>query len=454
MSSQAIQQAAKPRIDLARHRATHPIMRKDTDKTKIPHKVLGLGTLISILFTGVSYFNTATDFWEKLGTYGIVEAATGSSVFFVLAGVTVLISIVYLISSCINGRRARKEARRASVNAEPGADLAAGSGEAQDTDQAAGRRSSVSILDMITRSLIVAGVIALVVLGVKIWGIVDEFRNRPTYDVLSGIDISQAITGYDGLGYVDEDMISRTVPEDFLEIYKKSSNYSVEEDYSGRQALWSQVLIDLNYRIEPDTSRGGTLSNGDAVTITAELPGYNIPKLESRLGMNLEGIGSTKEYTVSGLPYKYDDAAEAAAGQADFISAAYDRLKIQAYSAYNNFEYGSYGEFTFDGVYLCKPKHNEDTNPDALLILAHIVENPGREYEATHTFIFYSMPFDSLTVESDVENEDKYDVENGVLVRTEVFSYHTPDQVRDSFAAGIYFSATSAYELVELPWKG
>ena len=91
-----------------------------------------------------------------------------------------------------------------------------------------------------------------------------------------------------------------------------------------------------------------------------------------------------------------------------------------------------------------------DKNPDALLVVGHVKQDADTEYPSTHTAVLYVLPFDCNVQVSDLDVINSYDAENGVLVKVESFNYHTPKQVRKSFAKGIYFAADSGYDLMDI----
>ena len=113
-----------------------------------------------------------------------------------------------------------------------------------------------------------------------------------------------------------------------------------------------------------------------------------------------------------------------------------------------------YSGYEVVGAYLCKPKSNPDTNPDALLIVAQYQRQAGTDYASQDTVMFYAYPFDSNTEEADLDNDFIGIGEEGVRVVTEIHTYAKPEQVIDTFSTGIYLSGSSSYELYELPFSG
>ncbi len=428
-------------------------MNDNKPKTKTHKTGFGIVTIISVVFTVLGGFNDAAEFWERLDAYGIRQALSGSALVLIFAAVAVLFSLVYLFSAW----RAKRSDRKQMLNLVRQAEEAKARGEEfVMPDKTVGSKvgSALSaVLDTLTKTLIAVFILGLIVAAVFIGLKVTEIQNRPTFNVIEAVDMTDCVKGYDGLGYIDETRIVYNLPEDIIEVYKDSKNYKKTKDYSDQQEIWTQFLRDLEYKIEPDTSQGGTLKNGDTITITATLPGYSVPNLQGELNIELAGIGESKEMTVSGLPYKYTDAATVLNEQHDFIGAAYEKLKLESYKEFKNFQTPDYSSFIFDAVYLCKPKYNEDTNPDALLMIAHTDVDPGTEYANTHTMVFYSYPFDSNVKTSDVENENEYSTGEEVYVSVDFRKYTTPDKVKEAFEAGLYFSASTAYDMIEIPWE-
>ncbi len=428
----------------------------DNNKTPAKSHKTGISilTIASVVFTVIGGINDAADFWERLDTLGIRDALTGSSLVLILATVAVIFSIAYLFSSWRSKRRAKKaladlarQAEEARARGEefvmPERTVGAKVGSAMST-----------VLDAITKTIIVLFIIALIGLAAFTAVKVNEFNNRPTFDALEAVDITGCVTGYDGMGYVDQDKVVYTVPDDITEIYKNSKNYKKTMDYTSEIQLWNQIRQDLVYTVTPDTSNGGTLSNGDKVTVTVTLPGYSLPKLQSDLKIKIKGIDGSKEWVVEGLPHKFSTAEQAVSEKSSFISAATDKVRIKAYENCDNFMGDYYSGYEVVGAYLCKPKSNPDTNPDALLIVAQYQRQAGTDYASQDTVMFYAYPFDSNTEDADLDNDFIGIGEEGVRVVTEIHTYAKPEQVIDTFSTGIYLSGSSSYELYELPFSG
>ena len=416
------------------------------------HKTgISILTIASVVFTVIGVINDAADFWERLDTMGIRDALTGSTLVLILAVVAVIFSIAYLFSSW----RARRRSKKALVELAEQAEAAKARGEEfvmPERSVGAKVGSAMStVLDAITKTIIVLFIIALIGLAGFTAVKVNEFNNRPTFNALESVEIKGCVEGYDGLGYVNRDKIVYSAPDDITEIYKDSKNYKKSQDYSNEQQLWSQVKQDLTYTITPDTSEGGTLSNGDTVTVTVTLPGYSIPKLQSDLKMKITGIDQSKEYVIEGLPHKFNTGEQAASEKSAFITAAMDKVKIKAYENCDNFMGDYYSDYEVVGAYLCKPNSNPDTNPDALLIIAQYQRQAGTEFASQDTVMLYAYPFDSNTAEADLNNEFIGVGDEGVRVVTEIHTYARPGQVIDTFSTGIYLSGSSSYELLEIP---
>ena len=416
------------------------------------HKTgISILTIASVVFTVIGVINDAADFWERLDTMGIRDALTGSTLVLILAVVAVIFSIAYLFSSW----RARRRSKKALVELAEQAEAAKARGEEfvmPERSVGAKVGSAMStVLDAITKTIIVLFIIALIGLAGFTAVKVNEFNNRPTFNALESVEIKGCVEGYDGLGYVNRDKIVYSAPDDITEIYKDSKNYKKSQDYSNEQQLWSQVKQDLTYTITPDTSEGGTLSNGDTVTVTVTLPGYSIPKLQSDLKMKITGIDQSKEYVIEGLPHKFNTGEQAASEKSAFITAAMDKVKIKAYENCDNFMGDYYSDYEVVGAYLCKPNSNPDTNPDALLIIAQNQRQAGTEFASQDTVMLYAYPFDSNTAEADLNNEFIGVGDEGVRVVTEIHTYARPGQVIDTFSTGIYLSGSSSYELLEIP---
>ena len=416
------------------------------------HKTgISILTIASVVFTVIGGINDAADFWERLDTMGIRDALTGSTLVLILAVVAVIFSIAYLFSSW----RAKRRAKKALVELAEQAEAAKARGEEfvmpERTMGARVGSAMSTVLDAITKTIIVLFIIALIGLAGFTAVKVNEFNNRPTFNALESVEIKGCVEGYDGLGFVNPDKIVYSAPDDITEIYKDSKNYKKTKDYSNEQQLWSQVKQDLTYTITPDTSEGGTLSNGETVTVTVTLPGYSIPKLQSDLKMKITGIDQSKEYVIEGLPHKFNTGEQAASEKSAFISAAMDKVRIKAYENCNNFMGDYYSDYEVVGAYLCKPNSNPDTNPDALLIIAQYQRQAGTEFASQDTVMLYAYPFDSNTAESDLDNEFISVGDEGVRVVTEIHTYAKPEQVIDPFATGIYLSGSSSYELLEIP---
>ena len=428
------------------------------DNKKSPaksHKTgISLLTILSVAFTVVGYFNTAADFWDRLDSMGIRDALTGSSLVLILAAVAVLFSFIYLISSA----RAKSNAKKALAALAMQAEEAKARGEEftmpeRSMGDKVGSAMS-TVLDAITKTIILVFILCLIGAGVFVGIKVNEINNRPTFDALAAVEIDGCVEGYDGLGYIVDDKIVYSIPDDITEIYKDSKNYKKTLDYSEQNSLWYQVRQDLTYTITPDTSEGGTISNGDVVTVKVTLPGYSIPKLQSDLNIKITGIDESKEYVVEGLPHKFNSAEQAVSEQSSFISAACDKVKMKAYENCDNFMGTYYSDYELVGAYLCKPKVNPDTNPDALLILAQYKRQADTDYASQDTVMLYAYPFDSNTTTADLENEFVSIGEDKVRVITEIHTYARPDQIIDTFSTGIYLSGSSAYDLYEMTFSG
>ena len=410
--------------------------------------------IVSIVFTVIGYFNTAPDFWERLNSLGVKDALTGSSLVILLAAVALVISFIYLISSWRAGRRAKKALVALAVQAE---EAKARGEEFVMPERTMGAKvgsAMSSALDAVTKVIILLFVLALIGVGSFTGLRAKEFNNRPVFDALAVVNIAGCVDGYDGMGYVVDNKITYSIPDSIIDIYKDSENYKKTMDYSEQEALWQQLKDDLTYTITPDTSEGGSLSNGDAVTVTVTLPGYSIPKLQSDLNIKIKNIDESKEYTVSGLPHKFASAEQAVSEKAEFISAACDKVRDKAYENCDNFMGTYYSDYELIGAYLCKPQNNPDTNPDALLVLAQYKRQADTEYASQDTVMLYAYPFDSNTTVADINNAFISSGEKGVRVVTEIHTYSTPQQAYDRFATGIYLTGSSAYDLYELSFNG
>ena len=419
------------------------------------HKTgISILTIASVVFTAIGGFNDAAEFWERLDTMGIRDALSGSTLVLILAAVAVIFSIAYLFSSWRSKRQAKKALAALAAQAE---EAKARGEEFVMPERTVGAKvgSAMStVLDAITKTIIVLFIIALIGIAGFTAVKVKEYNSRPVFNALEAVESKGCVEGYDGLGYVNSDKVVYSVPEDIIEIYKNSKNYKKTKDYSEQQSLWAQVKQDLTYTITPDTSEGGTLSNGDTVTVTVTLPGYSIPKLQSDLKIKITGIDQSKEYVIEGLPHKFDSGEQAASEMSAFISAATDKVRIKAYENCDNFMGDYYSDYEVVGAYLCKPNSNPDTNPDALLVLAQYKRQAGTEFASQDTVMLYAYPFDSNTTEADLDNEFISSGEDGVRVRTEIHTYAKPEQLLDTFSTGIYLSGSTSYELLEIPFNG
>ena len=79
--------------------------------------------------------------------------------------------------------------------------------------------------DCITKTIIVAFILCLIGASAFAAIKVNEFNNRPTFDALAAVSIDGCVEGYDGLGYVVDNNIVYSIPDDITEIYKDSKNY-------------------------------------------------------------------------------------------------------------------------------------------------------------------------------------------------------------------------------------
>ena len=425
---------------------------KDHIYTKKSRKTgLSILSIILIVLTVFLGAKGGAGYMEKLTEFGLKDALTGYVPVLALAAVSVLVSLCFLFSSW----RAKRIARKKMIKLAEQAEEAKAKGiEFKMPEKSAGAKVGSAIsnaLGAFTKILILLFILALAGSAGYTAMKDHEFRNRPTFDVLQAVDISNCVTGYEGLGYVELDNVTYDLPEDVTEILKTSKNYRETGDYKAQQELWTKFLNDLQYTITPDTSEGGTLSNGDNITVSTSLPGYDVPKLQADLGIMFEGIDNSKDQVVSGLLVKYSDVDTLLAEKSDLIKAAYDMLKKESYKMHDSFKSSSLSGFTFDKVYLCKPQHDEALNPDALLMLAYTNVDADTEYSSMHTMAIYIFPLSSETQPSDVTDKPSYDPDQ-VACRIEFFNYNTPDKVKTSFETGIYFSAATGYDLIEVPW--
>ena len=416
--------------------------------------IFSLITIALVVLTAVGIAGDAAEYKENLNIAGIREALNGSTLVVLLAGLTLIISFIYLISSWRDKRHAKKEltamALRAKEAQERGEDYTI---EAPPIGKRVGSALS-TVLDYITKAIIVIFILAIIATGAYSALKENEYRNRPGYDFLSDVDISPAISGYDGMGYVDEDLIAYTIPEDVTEILSTGNNYKQGKDYSEEQALWLQVKENLKFEMSPDTSDVGTLSNGDIVTVQAVLSGYNIPELQSKLGIRIDGLENVKEFEVSNLPHKFENAAQAVSEKSSFISLAAEKLRAKANKNCNDFKSSYYSNYRLVGAYLCKPDERPGYNPDALLLVATYDRQAGTEFAAQDTVILYAYPFDSRTEDGDIDNEFIPGGSEGVRVVSEIHTYAKPEQFIESFKTGRYLSGTAGYTLEEMVLEG
>ena len=413
-------------------------------------------TLILAAVTTVLAVRETAEYRERLAEYGLNDAITGSPLVITLAGFTLIFSVLYLISDVRIKRLKRKRLIRLAKQAEEA--KAKGEEFVMPTRTAGDKVGSAlsKVLDIVTKAIILLLVFGIIGAGIYTKTGADEFNQRPVYNVMDAVDISGCVTGYDGLAYIDPESVVYNLPEDVTEIIKTGGNYKETQDYSEQQKIWNQFLNDLKYEITPDTSQGGTLANGDVVTVTSSLEGYTIPKLQASLGIMFEGIGESKEHTIAGLPYKYNDAETVMAEKSDLIKAAYDKLKKESYKKYKSFKSAALTGFTFDKAYLVKPIDGADVNPDALLLVAYTGAYPDTEYPSTHTMTITVFPFSSETTAEDItaESGESGNIPAPGQVSSDVkfFEYNPVEKVLASFETGIYFSATTGYTLTELPW--
>ena len=205
------------------------------------HKTgISILTIASVVFTVIGGINDAADFWERLDTMGIRDALTGSTLVLILAVVAVIFSIAYLFSSW----RAKRRAKKALVELAEQAEAAKARGEEfvmpERTIGAKVGSAMSTVLDAITKTIIVLFIIALIGLAGFTAVKVNEFNNRPTFNALESVEIKGCVEGYDGLGFVNPDKIVYSAPDDITEIYKDSKNYKKTKDYSNEQQLQSR----------------------------------------------------------------------------------------------------------------------------------------------------------------------------------------------------------------------
>ena len=407
-------------------------------------------TIALIVLTIIGGIGDAAEYRENLDIAGVKQALNGSTLVVILAGITLIISVVYLFSSWRARRHLRKELTAMAMRARE----AQARGEEYTIEAPPiGRRVGSALskgLDAVTKILILLFVLALIVIGGLSSIKENEFRNRPVFSLIDQVEISQAITGYDSLGYIDPDLVDYGIPDDITEILETGKNYKKSKDYSDQQKLWDKVKEDISFEISPDTSDIGVLSNGDTVTVKATLEGYELPELQRDLGIKLTGIGETKEFTVDGLPHKFGSADEALSEKSSFIGLAVNRVRLKANENCDDFKGTHYSNYQLQGVYLCKPDERPGYNPDALLVVATYDRQAGTEFAAKDTVILYAYPFDSNIEDTDIDSEFISAGESDVRVITELHTYKTPEQFIESFKSGRYLSPTAGYTLEKI----
>ena len=404
-------------------------------------------TIALITLTVIGAVGDASEYMENLALAGVSEALDGSTLVVILAGLALIISVIYLISSARARSHSRKEfaamARRVKEAQERGEEYTI---EAPPIGKRVGSALSKT-LDTITKIIIALFVICLLAVGGLSAVKEAEYRNRPSFSFLDKVEIAQAITGYDSLGYVDPDLVEYGLPDDVTEILKDSKNYKKSRDYSEQQALWLKIKDAVEFEFTPDTTDLGVLSNGDTVTVKAVLEGYSLPELQRDLGIKIADLDETKEFTVEGLPHKFDTPEEALAEKSSFIKLAADKVHAKANENCNDFKGIYYSNYSLYGVYLCKPDERPGYNPDALLVIGTYERQAGSPYAARDTVILYAYPFDSRTSDTDINNEFVPAGEDKVRVVTELHTYKTPEQFIESFVTGQYLSGTAGYTL-------
>ena len=427
-------------------------MTKDIKEKKSRKGLYAVITLALMILTGFIWFRKSGDFWDDLTVYGVKSALTSSFYIPVLLAFSLIFALMFLFSSGASKRRKKKMmtalARQAAEAKRNGEEFEMPNISGSKVGSVAGGAA-----EFITKFVIAAFILCIIGFGFYGYLKVEEYNGRPEVNVLDAVDVGDLVKGYDGLGYLDNSEIGNSLPSDITEILKTGKNYKASQDYTSEQAVWSQVLITLAYNVEADSADTASLSNGDKITISVELPGYDIPKLNSTLGINLTGLDEKKEITVEGLPYKYKNASEVADEQSDFINAGVELLRKKANEQYGDFKSSKYGDFIFDGVYLAKPNYNENANPDALIIMAHVNTYVYTDYSSCDTMVLYAYPFDSNTKAADIEKDKGYSDGEGMYVNVEFFEYNQPSKVLSAFETGIYFSGNTAYRLEQISYS-
>lgn len=225
-----------------------------------------------------------------------------------------------------------------------------------------------------------------------------------------------AFQGSNGSGVFVETKVQNSIDTQML--YENMGIYedSKSDDDKDRIKAVKRFIKGLYYEADIDSG----LSNGDTVVVTINSK-EDVGEIESEAGIEIKGVGESKEVTVSGLVDKL--SVNEMYGRQDLIQAA----KEAAESAVRSSTEGNHKEIfqqeskyrvslQYYGTYFAEPEN--DAAPDSLIVIYRMTSiYPDRNYsrwtkDGDYVYTYEMAHFEGVNKETtadDVKNGMKYD---------------------------------------------
>ena len=268
------------------------------------------------------------------------------------------------------------------------------------SDKSAGKNADVDaqnavpgVIERICKAIVKTCIVVVIIgcIGGAVYGyfIYKEYMQRPLINVYDYIDITPAISGYEGEATLDVERIENKFPYSISDLYSDTNtkNYDHNEDYTDRQEAWNDFCQNLFYDYGAVTTN---LTNDSELKVTIDYQGKDLSKIKARTHLRIEGVGETKTYRVGDiceLPHKFENAANAREEKGDVITDVENYLKNSIDGTdVSNIKIASF---------FCKPVYAENSSPDGLAVVAQFTVFTGSESEKKLYKSCYLYPFDS-----------------------------------------------------------
>lgn len=286
--------------------------------------------------------------------------------------------------------------------------------------------------------LLIVAIIATGVYGALLY---KEYSQRPRINICDYVNLEPAIEGYDGQATFDQTKVENTLSYYIKDIFKETNtkNFDNTKDYNEEQDAWSRFYNNLHYELPANASG---LSNGDTLTFTVDYQGTDLSQIKADTHVIIEGLGTPKTIQIgtdtAELPYRFTDQYQASAEKSDVIQAAESYME-------NNFMDNTVTDFVSQSFF-CKPKYDNGSSPDALVVVTSYTRYKGESYEKKCYKACYVYPFDSRATADLIGNED---FGGDVVIKFRNDNETTDlEQLEREIRSGSKFDTSTEYELM------